>query len=252
MKYGLGWIALMGGILLYGWAAAGVAWAAEPREVKRVGYAYALDDGERLYREIHRARWERGQPVTEEVTYRGVDGEVMAVKTIDYRRSQRAPSFRMEMKAVRYREGLQPTAEGLRAFVLPVGERRERGDIVPGGEDLVVDAGFDRLIEQRLADLKAGKRLTFRFLVPSRLEAYAFRAKMVERTRVLGQPALHVRMEPANVFLRWLADPVDVFYHWEAGRLLRYEGPSNLRRPDGDNPLVRVDFPRTERAETGW
>ena len=230
-----------------GWQAG----AAEPVTAKRVGHAYAQGSSELLYREIHWARREDGRPVTEKVTYRGPEGRVIATKTIDYRRSQRAPAFRLVMTDPVYHEGMASTDEGLRAFVRAVGEERERSGAISGGADLVVDAGFDRLMAERLADLKAGRRLTFRFLVPSRLAAYDFRAQKVERTRVLGEPAIHVRMEPAGFLLRWLAEPVDVFYHWEQGRLLRYEGPSNLRDAEGDNPLVRVDFPAADRGVAG-
>jgi len=247
MAHGKAIQAVLWGLVLAG-LLGGRAAAAPVELVERVGYAYAAGSEELLYREIHRARWRDGKPLTENVVYRDGAGAVIAVKAIDYRRSLQAPGFRMEMAELGYREGLEATEDGLRAFVRPVGERRERGGMVPDGEDLVADAGFDRLIEQRLGDLKAGERLRFRFLVPSRLAAYAFRAEMVKRTRVLGQPAIHVRMEPANVLLRWLADPVDVFYHRSEGRLLRYQGPSNLRRPDGDNPQVRVDFPSGEGA----
>ena len=46
------------------------------------------------------------------------------------------------------------------------------------------------------------------------------------------------------MFLRWLANPIDVAYHAETGALLRYEGLSNIPDPDRDgNYRVRIDFP---------
>ncbi|HEX7047488.1 MAG TPA: hypothetical protein VF275_07940 [Gammaproteobacteria bacterium] len=222
--------------------AASPAMTEESHVLQRTGIAYAVGSNTMLYREIHETRWRDGLPVTETVIYRDTDGDLLATKTIDYRTSLQAPSFRLVMEGIDYEEGLERTESGLRAFVPPIGETMQTAP-VKEGDDLVVDGGFDRLIFRKLDAIKAGETLSFRFLIPGRLESYDFRVRKVADGEMLGEAAVHIRLEPANFLLRWLAEPVNVWYHRDSGRLLRYIGPSNLRDPDGNNPNVRVDFP---------
>ncbi|MFA9460997.1 hypothetical protein [Thiohalorhabdus methylotrophus] len=233
----LGWVVLAMGVLL---AVPGQPAAGEVRE--REGYAYSLDSGELLYRELHRTRLEGGEPATEQVTYREPGGRVMAVKTIDYGERPMAPDFRLIMEDIGYQEGMRSLDGGREVFYEPVGGEGVRRAAMDA-EGLVADAGFDRLIERRLEALRSGEGLTFDFLVPSRLEAYAFQAEPAGEAEVFGQPAIRVRLEPANFFFRWLAGGMEVFYHREDGRLLRYRGLSNLRDASGNNFQVQVDFP---------
>ncbi|HKJ89361.1 MAG TPA: hypothetical protein VKA48_12760 [Gammaproteobacteria bacterium] len=230
--------ALAAGLFL---VAQGVPEAAFGKE--RVGYAYSLDNGELLYKELHETRAREGRPATGRVTYRDTDGRVIAEKTLDYRENPLAPDFHLHMPLVDYQEGLRTSRGAREVYYQPAsGEKASRE--VPVERRLVADAGFDRLIEGRLDDLSAGDPLTFDFLVPSRLEAYAFQAVKAGETEIRGKPAVHVRLEPANPFFRLIAGGVDVFYHRESGKLLRYKGLSNLRDADGNNLRVQVEFAR--------
>jgi hypothetical protein len=214
--------------------------AAEP---DRVGYAYAADSEAFLYSEAHFETTRDGELATERVVYRSADGRLLAEKRLDYAPAAFAPRFELSMAVNGYREGLRRTPDGLQTFYRPVDGGRTYTERLTETGDLVADGGFDRVVAARLEDLRAGRTLTFDFLVPGRLSTYPFRVRKVGTARVLGEPALHLRMEPASFLLRWLAEPVEVYYHREHGRLLRYVGPSNLRDPAGNNPVVRVDFP---------
>jgi len=232
--------ALMAAVL----AATPGPWAdADEAAPDRVGYAYSPESGAFLYREDHFETVEAGRLVAERVIYRTGDGERLARKRLDYAGNPYAPRFELRMTVNAYREGLRRTEQGLRAFYRPVGEERTRSALLAGADKLVADAGFDRLVADRLEALKDGQAPTFDFLVPGRLTTYPFRARRVGMAKVLGEPAVHLRLEPARFWLRWLADPIEVYYHRDSARLLRYVGPSNLRGPDGSNPRVRVEFP---------
>lgn len=217
--------------------------AAADRPPDRVGYAYAAGSGAFLYSEAHFETYRQGRLVAERVTYRSPDGRLLAEKRLDYGASPFAPRFELTMAVNAYQEGLRRTPDGLRTFFRPVDGGRTYTEPLEDTADLVADGGFDRVVGERLPALRQGRTLTFDFLVPGRLSTYPFRVRKVGTATVLGGPALHLRMEPAGLLLRWLAEPVEVFYHWERGHLLRYVGPSNLRDPAGDNPVVRVDFP---------
>ena len=222
--------------------------AAEPSP-DRVGYAYAADSGAFLYTEAHFETPRHGRLATERVEYRSPDGRLLATKRLDYTPDASAPRFELTMAVNAYREGLRQTADGLQTFYRPVEGGRTYTEPLAGSDDLVADGGFERVVAQRLADLRTGHSLSFDFLVPGRLSTYPFRVRRVGDTEVLGEPAVHLRMEPASWLLRWLAEPVEVFYHRERGRLLRYVGPTNLRDAAGNNPRVRVDFLDSPPAE---
>ena len=212
---------------------------------RRVGHAFRLDTGQPVYREIHEPVVENGRLAGDRVTYRAPDGALIARKRIDFSHHPLAPSFRLEDFRTGYVEGLERGADGV-----PVLFHREgtgatlRRASIPDSPDLVADAGFDLLIYRRIEALAAGRRLTFPFAAPSRLDTVAVRLRPLGRRTVMGEPALLIRMEADNVIVRWLADAVDVAYHAHTGALLRYEGVSNIPDPERDgNYRMRIDFP---------
>lgn len=242
------WKRLFGGAAM-ALALSGPATGIDGAAPDRVGYAYAADSGAFLYREAHFETRQEDRLIAERVVYRSPDGRLLAEKRLDYAGHPFAPRFELSMAGSPYREGLRADDDGLKAFYRPVSGGRTFTELIEAPGELVADGGFDRVVSARFGALKEGRTLTFDFLVPGRLSTYPFRVRPVGDTQIAGQPALHLRMEPASLLLRWLSDPVDVFYHRDNGRLLRYEGPTNLRTPAGDNPRVRVDFPSEPPAE---
>lgn len=221
------------------------AWAQGGAPQPRVGHAWSLETGELLYREIHNPRMADGRLQGDRVEYRGPAGELLATKTVDYRPNPVCPAFRLEDRRTGYVEGLEWGDDG-RAVVFT----RENAEAsverarLEAAEDLVADAGFDVMVYRQLDRLQQGAEPVFPFAVPSRLRTLDFRLRRLGERQVLGQQATLIRMELDNPILRWLVDPIDVSYNAETGALLRYEGISNLPRPDGDgNYRVRIDFP---------
>lgn len=211
----------------------------------RVGHAFSLETAELVYLEIHDPRTSDGRLSSDRVEYRGPDGELLALKTVDYTPDPICPAFRLEDRRTGYVEGLKWAGDGR-----PVVFTREAADapvqraLLEVDDDLVADAGFDVMVYRQLQRLQEGATPVFPFAVPNRLRTVDFRLRSLGRREILGRPATVVRMEPANRLLRWLVDPIDVAYNAETGALLRYEGISNLPRPNGDgNYRVRIDFP---------
>ena len=212
---------------------------------RRVGHAFSLDSGEPIYREIHTPRVAAGRLIGDRVHYVDPRGRTIARKTVNFAPDRVAPAFRLVDVRSGLVEGLEyPDADRMALFRREAdGAERQRVEFEPP-PGIVADAGFDLLIYQHFDDLAAGETLRFPFAVPSRLDTVDVRLRMIDRRRVLGEPAVVIRMEPDNLFLRWLAQPVDVAYHAETRALLRYEGLSNIDDPNGDgNYRVRIDFP---------
>lgn len=239
--------------LLRGLVAAALLLAAGPAAARiegevpqpRVGHAYSLATGALVYREIHNPESVDGRLVRDRVEYRGPDGELLAVKTVDYSRDPVCPAFRFEDRRSGYLEGLERDQQGR-----PVLFTRESADaplerkVLDASDPIVADAGFDIMVYRNLEQLQQGAEPVIPFAVPSRQRTLDFRLRSLGSRQVLGREATVVRMELANPLLRWLVDPIDVAYNAETGALLRYEGLSNVPKPDGDgNYRVRIDFP---------
>lgn len=220
--------------------------APEAALAPRVGHAFALDSGELLYRERHEPEVAEGRLIADHVVY--VDpasGEVFARKTVTYEPEALAPEFRLEDTRTGHVAGLTWRGGGR----IELFEREREGasmrrTVLDAPADVIADTGFDLLIYRNLERLKAGETLQFSFAAPGEQDTVAFRLRRIARREVLGEPAVVIRMEPASMVLRWLAEPIDVAYHARTGALLRYEGVSNLPDPGADAKYrVRIDFP---------
>jgi len=215
--------------------------ALEPRE----GHAFELDSGEPVYREVHEPEVVDGELVSDRVEYVDPQGETFARKRVSFEQAPLAPSFRLEDTRTGYIEALERKDDG--RIELTYRKREDRATertVIDPPQGMVADAGFDLMIYRNLDRLRDGETLRFPFAAASQQQTVPFRLRVVDERRVLGEPALVIRMEPDNMFIRWLADPIDVAYHAETGALLRYEGLSNIPDPGSDeNYRVRIDFP---------
>ena len=211
----------------------------------RVGYAFALDSGRAVYREVHEPEVVDGELVSDRVTYIDPQGETFARKRVSFGDTPLAPAFRLEDARSGYIEALERRDDGRIELIYRKREQAAvKRTVIDPPSDVVADAGFDLLIDRNLDRLRAGETLRFPFAAASQQQTIPFRLRLIDRREVLGQPALVIRLEPDNMFIRWLANPIDVAYHAETGALLRYEGLSNIPNPDsGENYRVRIDFP---------
>lgn len=211
----------------------------------RVGHAYRLATGELVYRVVHEPRVDGRRLLGDHVRYVAPDGDLIARKTVRFGEYPLVPAFRLEILDNGRVAGLERLGGDRVELFNRDGDdgEIERAELTaPSG--LVADAGFDLLVSRRLGELKAGETLQFPFAVPSRLTTIDFRVYMVDRREVLGEAAVVVRMEPANVFFRWLVNPIHIAYDADTGALLRYEGLSNLPDPRREGRYrVRIDYP---------
>ena len=211
----------------------------------RVGHAFALDSGRAVYREVHEPEVVDGELVSDRVEYVDPQGETFARKRVSFGDTPLAPAFRLEDSRTGYLEALERRDDGRIELIYRKREQASvKRTVIDPPSGVVADAGFDLLIYRNLDRLRDGETLRFPFAAASQQQTVPFRLRRIDEREVLGQPALIIRLEPDNMFIRWLANPIDVAYHAETGALLRYEGLSNIANPDSDeNYRVRIDFP---------
>lgn len=216
-----------------------------------VGYAYDRATDKLIYTEQHTFETEGDELVKHQVDYVDADGKLLAAKTLDYRGHPYAPEFRMDDKRDDYVEGAQYTDEGYRLF--RTRDEKSGDKVLTPESDMVADAGFDRYVRDHLEELLGGEQQSFHMAIAGHLTELRFRVRLLDKEPLFGVPAARFRVEPASL-LRLIADPIDITYATETGRLLRYVGVTNIRNAQGKRYDARIDFPTNgapAETETG-
>jgi len=221
--------------------------ATPSREGERFDYfarAYALPDGELVYLEQHAEERLEGRIVGQRVRYVDPEGVLIASKEIDFSASDKtAPSFELVDVRLGYREGASRSAEGLELF--SGGERVKRSTVDPRPGS-VIDAGFHYFVREKLPGLLRGDSYEFDFAVPSlgRYVRFEVERTVDRESRETVDPAsdrVRLAMRPASAWVRWLVDPIYLTYSTN-GRLLEFEGLSNMKDSAGKTYAARIVF----------
>jgi hypothetical protein len=230
------------------WAALLLAFAAHASAgaIRYVGLAHDLDSGRLVYAEVHeefRNGDGSGRLLTE---YIDPEGRLIARREVRFGPDPLLPAFEVLDADGALLEGVRREGDRLAVLYLREGQGLREAELPLAAAD-VADAGFTRLVQKHWDTLLAGESVRFRFLVPSRLGTVNMRVRVLERSEILGEPAVSFRLELSNALLRWLVDAIDVSFHAENRELLRYVGISNIREAPGQNFRVRIDFPPETR-----
>lgn len=217
---------------------------AEVRE--RIGYAYDKQTGEFLYSETHREVIENGRPLRNSVAYKDNQGNIFAEKFIDFRKSLVMPDFHLVNKENGHVEGARGRENRLTVHFRQLSDASVQEVSVAMPSNGIIDAGFDRFIEQNWTPLVNGEVLEREFLIPSQLEFYTF---AIEKAQIERSGERVFQLGIKSVFLQLFVRPVLVYYDAQTRSLLRYEGVSNIRNRNGENFDVRIEFPKSGRIQ---
>lgn len=204
--------------------------------------AFDLKTGKYLYTENHAEHWQNGAHAYSIVTYTDPSGKVMAVKKIVFTKSKVAPSFDLDDKRTGLQEGAQNNGSTVLLYHRDAASEQKQSKSLSIPSPVVIDGGFDYFVRSNLQTLMAGKVLTGNFAVPHRLDYFKCRIYKVKDLTFLKRDAVMLVMEPTNIVIRQLADPIYIIYDKKTGRLLRFSGVSNLEGPDGNNYRVHIVF----------
>lgn len=221
-----------------------VASAADSRFLTYDGEAFELDGGELLYGEQHWLRYQGAQLRERVVLYvcPHAPERVFARKELKVDGEPTLPQFELIDQRLGYREGLRVREGRWYAFIQRGPDQPEESAPIERVQGLVADAGFDAFVRQNWDRLVGGAKLDIDFLVPSELDALRFRVKRIGPTRLGDIDAETFRLSLGGLW-GWLAPSIDVSYDARERQLLRFEGISNVRGPDGVNYRARIVFP---------
>lgn len=212
-----------------------------------VGYAFDPRTGDALYTETHEEIVGADGSGELSTIYTTPDGDTIAVRTAEFSVDPLAPVFHFEDMRTGYREGALRVDDEVVLYRSPARKTAVEQVVTEPSHQLVVDAGFDRLVAASWDRLMAGELLLAEFAVPSRLTSLTIQVAKTEHGVLDGEPVVTFRMRFKNPLLRLVAGHIDVTYHREERFLMRYEGLSNVRDVRGNNYTVRIDFPIAER-----
>jgi hypothetical protein len=200
-------------------------------------------------------RYRDGRLAERVVLYTCRDGSPFARKVVTYvDGAPTAPDFLVEDSSDGMREGIRS------ANLRPVGERTvffrenahaaEKSGPLPPVPGLVADAGFDEFVRAHWDSLMNGSVSQMRFLLPSRLDDYAFQVERLRHEVVDGMATEVFRLRLSG-FWGWFLPGIDVYYSDADHVLVRYDGLSDLRDASGDNFKAIIDFSPQERKAAG-
>lgn len=194
--------------------------------------------GELEYVEEHVIAYE-GKAVTHSrTTYFDSANRIIGHLTSEYSPMPQFCSYTFNNLRKQYVDGVQVRDNQICLFRKQNSAAEKEVVCLPMEEKQIVGQGFHHFIIDQLDAIASGSILHVKLAVPSRLDQFDFRIrKMSEKGK-----NLQIRLEIDNWFLRLFAPHVDVVYETENGRIIRYEGISNMSDASGRYKKVRIDY----------
>ncbi|MCG8613847.1 MAG: hypothetical protein MI864_25330 [Pseudomonadales bacterium] len=211
-----------------------------------MGTATDIESGADLYHEYYRVTLNpENEYATAKVVYVSPAGEVFAFKTLNYEPRMLAPQL-VFTDFRRNRTTSVDRAERGDGIVIQNSESGHEERVSAAALPMVIDAGFDRLVQTHWSDLIAGQTIKFSFLALNRAEWIRFRMKSSGIDKASGMSeVLRLSIQPENTFIRWLVDPISLEYDLNTRRLLRFSGLTNIEKfgsGNGDNISANIHY----------
>jgi hypothetical protein len=201
------------------------------------GKAYD-ENGELFYVEKHDTTYEGNRLINSLTTYYDPNERVLGTLTSEYDRDPRFCTYTFKDFRAGYEDGAQMEKNRICLFRKPAPQKPKETECLPKTQEQIVGQGFHHFIVNHLEAIDNGEILHVKLVFPSRLDEYTFRIRKLEEK---GDRLL-VRLEVDNWILRLFAPYVEAVYDRKNGRLLRYEGISNISNAEGDHESVVIDY----------
>ncbi len=214
-----------------------------------VGEAYDVDGNRLLYKEFFSST-EQNTQVT--VEYKTKDNVLIAKKQLDFSTAKLAPNCQQEdyrngeqRSAIKDANSIRVSYRANKSSATQVKTIKQRRN----GNELVIDAGFNSLVEKYWLNLLAGEAITFDYLLPTRKQLVALNIKKFSATQPLCEAKFDTKSQhicfkvtAQSWLFRLLMQPLWLVYDMETARLLRFTGLSNLNSDDGEGQRVTIFY----------
>ncbi len=220
--------------------------AAEEQTVLRRAFAYAPDTNTLLYTEEHRETWQDGNIARSEVRYLGPDKQLLAEKTMDFRKNRLAPDFLLKDLRDGYQEGASLDGKHVRVTARRNADQPVKTRALKVPAPVVIDGGFNEFVMAHWNELLAGKTLQFQFVAPIEQDYFAFQVTPKKVRQRDGGGQLRLEMEPVSSLVRLFVGTVQLTYDVADRHLLQFEGMTNLNDAKGKSTIARLVYPKEE------
>jgi len=212
-------------------------------EVTRVfnSEVYRAGTDELVYTERHEYQLVNGQPDEAKVTYFSPQGEVVAIKRLDFEEGAAKPFFTRQNMVNGVEEGFSKVEDGPEGelFRKNIDGSRDCGDRMVASDNMVIDAGFNQLLKQNLDVLAKGQAIAFDLLIPKACRAIGFK---VEPLNSYEDDHIRLALKPQNFFFRMMVPETELIYSRTTGELVYYRGLSDLTDEQGRTMHVDIRF----------
>ena len=190
------------------------------------------------YTEKHEIIYEDGRVVSSRTTYFDPENQYIGHLFSDYSMGYQFGSYDFSDVRGGRKNGAKVEADTVRMY-----SQNDPGDEMhtkelPRMSNQIVGQGFHHFIVNNLETIASGAILPVRMVLPAQLDHYRFRI----RRRSIDGDIITIRLEIDNWFLRLFAPHIDTVYHLQTGRLLRYQGVSNLKDASGAYKGVTIEY----------
>jgi hypothetical protein len=190
------------------------------------------------YVERHTVTYKDGRPIKSDTIYFDDNNRIIGDLISEYSFGPQFGSYHFKDIRANYEDGAKVSADQIRLFRKRGPEAATEEKLLTREEDQIVGQGFHQFIAYSIEDIAKGEVFHVRLVLPSRLDQFKFRI----RKREIKGDTIYIRLEIDNWFLRLFAPHIDVEYDLSTGRLLRYEGVSNLEDDSGKHRKVTITY----------
>jgi hypothetical protein len=219
-----------------------VAAVAAPRDAPaeiQVFYGKAVDESGQLeYTEQHVLKTINGRLVESETTYFDPAYRKIGSLVSEYSQGIQYGSYDFVDRRGGYRDGARVMDDRILVYHFEDSSGSQKAEYLPREANQIVGQGFNFYISENIETIAAGNVLKVKLVLPSRLDQFDFRI----RKRAIDGDTLFVRLEIDNPILRLFAPHIDAAYDLRTGRLMSYEGISNLTDSDGKYKQVSITY----------
>ncbi|MCX7809621.1 MAG: hypothetical protein N2247_01810 [Leptospiraceae bacterium] len=206
-----------------------------------IGYAYDINTNKLLYTENHTEFYYNNKHIKTILIYRDKENKKIAEKISDYTKNSQIPLFHFKDFRNGYEEGSVYENNQFKIYFIE-NNKKNISKSFPFKENIVLDSGFHKFIQNHFDELLNNKTLTIEFAVPSRLTLISFKVYKVKEYQKDNKKIIRFIFEVDNFVFRLLVKPIYIDYDKESKELLQYTGISNLYDENNKAYNVKIIF----------
>jgi hypothetical protein len=232
------------GLILFGAFLLGFDSSFASEDLKNIvfkGYAWSEVDRSKLeYMEEHSLKMKEGMIFKSETRYLNKDGKLIASLNCDYSKDYSLPDFVFTDERTGYWERVEVNKDKINIKFKESLNSEVEQETLERESGMSGSQGLNQFIVTKLPELKKGESVKTDFLIPSRFTSVGMN---VSADKIDGDN-VKVKISLSSVILNIFAPKMVVTYNEKTGRLLRYEGKSNIKSEDGDllDVIIKYDY----------